>query len=556
MVHTIKLAGPAGMGIKSGGQLLAKILIAHGLNIKDYTEYPSLVRGGHNTYQITFSEKQVYSVHRTVDLFFSLLGGHWQSHLSEFTSDTLVFGDEAYSPDDQEAHFLNLPLKELSAQAGNPLVANTLCLGVTAYLYGLNPDISKKYITQQYGKYADINNHAFGLGFSYAQNNYSQFKSNYQLPVTDYRLPILNDGNEAIGWGFIRSGGNFYAAYPMTPATGILHFLADKQKEYDIKVLHPEDEIAVANIAAGAAFAGARASVGSSGGGFVLMDETISFCGVAEIGMVYYLVSRPGPATGLPTWTGQGDLLHAIYAGHGEFPKVVLAPGSQEEAFDLAVAAQNLAAVLQTPVIVLSDKFLGESASNVPDFSKTKVKVNHGQIISKPGDNYQRYSLDTADGISPLTLPGTPGGEFLSNSYEHDQFGLATEDPDLSAKMTAKRMAKLKLAQKLAPSNLLHGPKTAKNLIISWGSTTAPILEALKDLANFAFLQIRTLWPISPGLSKTIKKYKNITVIESSQTGQLTTLLKSQFNFNPDQTILKFDGRPFYPEELIKLLTL
>jgi len=553
-VPTIKLAGPAGLGIKSGGQLLAKILVAHGLNIRDYNEYPSLVRGGHNTYQVSFSSGKIFSVYHTVDLFFSLLGGHWQPHLSEFTKDTLVFGDEAYSSADQGAHFLNLPLKDLYTQIGNPLVANTICLGVTAFLYGLNVDLCQKLISSQYGKYAEINNRAFDLGYRYSVDNFSQFKTNYRLPVTDYRLPILSDGNESLGWGFIQSGGSFYAAYPMTPATGILHFLAEKQTEFKITVLHPEDEIAVANLAAGAAFAGARSAVGSSGGGFVLMDETISFCGVAEIGMVFYLVSRPGPATGLPTWTGQGDLLHAIYAGHGEFPKVVLAPGSQEEAFELAAAGQNLAAVLQTPVIILSDKFLGESAANTPDFSKIKVKIETGKIVDNPPKNFLRYSLTPQNGISPLTIPGIPGGEFLSNSYEHDQAGFATEDGNIAASMAKKRMAKLSTALKLTPKNLLYGSKTAKKLIISWGSTTAPILEALNNLSDYAFLQIRTLWPLDPKIEKLIAKYQKIIVIENNQTGQLTTLLKSQFDFHPDRQILKFDGRPFYPEELIKQL--
>jgi 2-oxoglutarate/2-oxoacid ferredoxin oxidoreductase subunit alpha len=556
ILKTVKIAAPAGLGVKSGGQLLARILIASGFNIKDYNEYPSLVRGGHNTYQVSFSDQSIFAPHYHVDLFFSLLGGHWQAHQSEFSKDTLVFGDEEYSVNDQGATFLNLPLKQLSEESGSSQTINTICLGVTAYLYGLNPKIAKDLISTQYAKFVDVNLKAFDLGFDFAQNNFTRFKQKFSLPVGKNKCPALCDGNESIGWGFIKSGGNFYAAYPMTPATGILHFLAEKQKEFKITVLHPEDEIAVANIAAGASFAGARAAVGTSGGGFVLMDETISFCGVAEIGMVFYLVSRPGPATGLPTWTGQGELLHAIYAGHGEFPKVVLAPGSQAEAFELAAEAQNLTAILQTPVIVLSDKYLGESSSNVSDFSKIKVKIDHGEIVTSPKAEYRRYSLKTQNGISPVTFPGTLGGEFLSNSYEHDEYGFATEDGELAKKMTSKRMQKQFTAQKLTPKNLLFGSKTAKKLIISWGSTTAPVLEALKDLPDYAFLQVRTLWPIDPNLSKIINKHKNITVIENNQTGQLTTLLKSQFDFHPDRQILKFDGRPFYPEELIKLLTL
>lgn len=553
-VYTIKIAGPAGMGIKSGGQLLAKVLLSHGFNIKDYNEYPSLVRGGHNTYQVSFCSREIYSVHHDVNIFFSVLGGHWQAHVDEFSDNSLIFGDETFENVPSKGHFINLPLKELSTQVGNNLVGNTICLGVTAYLFGFDSNAIKKDISSQYGKYAEINHQAFDLGYKYAADNFSQFIQKIDLPKNVNKNDLICDGNESLGWGFLQSGGNFYAAYPMTPATGILHFLAEKQKDHKVTVVHPEDEIAVANMGAGAAFAGARSAVGSSGGGFVLMDETISFCGIAEIGMVYYLVSRPGPATGLPTWTAQGDLLHAVYAGHGEFPKVVLAPGTHQECFEFSALAVNLAAQLQTPIIVLSDKYLGESYSNVTDFSKSKIKIEKGDISKKPNNKYLRYSLLAKNGVSPRTLPGTPGGEFLCNSYEHDEKGFSTELPDLSQQMAEKRMNKLKTALSLVPKPVLHGNTRAKKLIISWGSTASPILEALKDLPEHAFLQIRSLWPISKDIEKIINKYKTVVVIEANQTSQLTTLLKSQFDFNPDKSILKFNGRPFYPEELIKLL--
>ena len=549
-VYTIKIAAPAGLGIKSGGQLLSKVLVAHGFNIKDYNEYPSLVRGGHNTFQVSFCSGEIYAPHFSVNVFFSVLGGHWQSHVDEFSDNSLIFGDETFENVSSKGHYINLPLKELSIQVGNNLVGNTICLGVMSYLFGLNSEIAKKCITDQYGKYAEINHQAFDIGYKYAENNFSQLAKKINLPKSINNNDLICDGNESLGWGFLQAGGNFYAGYPMTPATGILHFLAEKQKDHKITVLHPEDEIAVANMGAGAAYADARAAVGSSGGGFVLMDETISFCGIAEIGMVYYLVSRPGPATGLPTWTAQGDLLHAIYAGHGEFPKVVLAPGSHHECFEFSALAVNLAAQLQTPVIVLSDKYLGESYSNVVDFSKSKIKIEAGSISKIPGENYLRYSLQTKNGISPQTFPGIKNGEFLCNSYEHDEGGFSTESAEISQKMMEKRIAKLKTALNLVPKPILHGNPKAKKLIISWGSTTAPILEALKDLPDFAFLQIRSLWPVSSTIAQILKKYKETIVIENNQTSQLTTLLKSQFDFNPTRQILKFNGRPFYPEEL------
>ncbi len=555
MIKSIKLAGPAGMGIKSSGQIIAQSLLAHSLNVIDYNEYPSLVRGGHNTYQCSFSQNELFSVYQKVDYFFSIKPGHWQQHQDEFTPRTLVFSDEK-TVKPKSGTFLPLPLSELTQKIGSALTTNTICLGVLGYLLNLNKDNLLLHIENSYPKYKDPNRNAFNLGYEYAQKNYSQFRTSKPLSLKNNSKPMFHDGNESFGWGFIQGGGDFYASYPMTPATGTLHFLADKQKEYKIKVLHPEDEIAVANIAAGASLAGARSAVGTSGGGFALMNEVISYCGVAEIGLVFYLVSRPGPATGLPTWTSQGDLLHAVNSGHGEFPKVVLAPGDWQESFEFAAQALNLADLLQAPIIVLSDKYLGESSRNTLDFSTKKIKIDRGKIIAKVNSKYQRYAL-TKDGISPRSIPGVGNGEFLSNSYEHDQSGYATEDPILAVKMVEKRSKKLDLTRKLSPKANIFGDNKAENLIISLGSTKGPILESLKLFDNpnkFAFLQIRTLWPINSDIQYIINSFKTKIIIENNHTSQLTALLKSQFDFDPDIKILKFDGRPFYPEEIYERL--
>ncbi|MDD2482791.1 MAG: 2-oxoacid:acceptor oxidoreductase subunit alpha [Candidatus Shapirobacteria bacterium] len=554
---TIKIAGPAGSGIKSAGQLFSKLLIDHGFNLVDYGEYPSLVRGGHNTYQITFSDKKVFSTHFNVDLFFSVYPGHWQQHLKEFTKNTLVFSDEDFSEVKSKSNFLNLPLKEMATQAGSLLVVNTLCLGVAAYLYNLDTKLAKDLICEAYVKYADLNLNAFNIAYNYAKENFSKFQIKINKSKKIVKMGFY-DGNEAFGWGFIKGGGVFYSAYPMTPATGALHFLASKQAEFRLTVVHPEDEISSANMAAGAAFTGARSATGTSGGGFALMNEAVSFCGIAEIGMVYYLVSRPGPATGLPTWTSQGDLFHAIYSGHGEFPKVVLAPGDIDESFELSHNALDLAAELQTPVIVLSDKLIGESSASTKFFPDIEVKINKGKILNEiDSDDFKRYAF-TKDGISPLSLPGTVGGEFLANSYEHDEYGFATEDADLSEKMFNKRMLKVKTALKISPKANFFGSKNAKKLIISWGSPKGAILEALKLMDNkedFAFLQLKTLWPINPEIKNIIDAFKETIVIENNGTNQLITLLKSQFDFHPTKIINKNNGRPFFPEEIIDLLT-
>lgn len=556
--YTVKIAGPAGLGIKSVGQIFSKSLIKHGFSVHDYSEYPSLVRGGHNTYQVTFSKDKIFSPHFNVDVFFSISPNHWQNHVSEFSKDTLIFSDEEFAKS-SKSKFLNLPLKKLTEEIGNTMSTNIICLGVAAFIFNLNSEILKETLTNDFGKNTEINLKAFDLGFKFAKENFSKLQKKLIFPKKKNKISNnFNDGNESFGWGFLKGGGNFYAAYPMTPSTGALHFLAPKQKEFNIKVIHPEDEIASANITAGAAFAGARAATGTSGGGFALMDETVSFCGVTEIGVVFYVVSRPGPATGLPTWTGQSDLLHIVNSGHGEFPLVVMAPGDHEESFEFSAKALNLAKQLQTPIFVVSDKMLGESSALTSDFAKIKVKIENGKIVDKAEENFKRYSLKPKDGISPFTIPGIKNGEFLANSYEHDEFGFSTEDSQSTVKMADKRMKKMETAIKISPKPLFFGNDKAKKLIISWGSLKGPILEALESMKNkddYMFLQLRTLWPINPDLKILIEKFKEIIVIENNQTSQVTQILKSQFDFNPTKTILKYDGRPFFPEEIVKKLS-
>ena len=561
-VFTIKFAGPAGMGIKSVGQLFSKILIAHDFNLADYSEYPSLVRGGHNTCQISFSQDKVFAPHYFIDILFSIVPNHWPQHLGEFTKDTLIFSDEQIDQINPEFNqkrkgkFLSLPLKTLANEIGSAQVVNTISLGVAAYLFNFDLELTKKIVCGFYKNFCDLNARAIQSGYDYAKTNFSKYKLNLIYKPTT-KTTDFYEGNEAYSLGFLAGKGDFYCAYPMTPATGALHFLAAKQEAYpNLKVIHAEDEVGVANMAVGAAFAGARTAVGTSGGGFALMNEAMSLCGVSEVGVVYYLVSRPGPATGIPTYTAQADLLHAINSGHGEFPKIVIAPGDIDESFEMGYQSLNLAAKIQTPVIVISDKFLGESSTSTQDLTKIKPEIDLGDIEKNPNSDYKRYQYSQG-GISPRTIPGTQNGQFLANSYEHDEYGFSTEDATTAKKMFDKRNSKYKLALKLAPKANLFGNKSAKKLIISWGSTKGPILEALKNIKNssdFAFLQLKTLWPINPDIKKIIDGFKEIIVIENNGTGQLVSVLKSQFDFNPQKIHLKYDGRPFFPEEIVKKL--
>lgn len=556
-VYTIKFTGPAGMGIKSVGLLFSKMLIAHGFNLADYSEYPSLVRGGHNTCQISFSQDKVFAPHHQVDFLFSLVPGHWNQHLNEFSASTLIFSEEELSKKDiKKGKFLSLPFKTLANEIGSAQVVNTISLGVAAYLFNFDLEITKTIVCGFYKNFCDLNARAIDSGYNYAKENFSKYKLNLKHQKTTQKISFF-EGNESFSIGFLAGKGDFYCAYPMTPSTGALHYLASKQEAYpNLRVIHAEDEIGVANMAVGAAFAGSRAAVGTSGGGYALMNEAVSLCGITEIGVVFYLVSRPGPATGIPTYTSQGDLLYAIYSGHGEFPKIVLAPGDIDESFEMGYQSLNLAAKIQTPVIVVSDKFLGESNTSTKDLTKLKVKVDYGDIEKTPTPEFKRYQF-TKNGISSRIIPGTKDGQFLANSYEHDEFGFATEDGKLAQKMFEKRNSKNKLALKLVPKANFFGNKNAKKLIISWGSTKGPILEALKTIKNssdYAFLQIKTLWPINPDIKKIIDGFKEVIVFENNGLAQMVTVLKSQFDFNPQKIYLKYDGRPFFPEEIIKYL--
>ncbi len=522
-VWTIKIAGPAGTGIKSAGLLLAKMLNESGYFLQDYSEYPSLVRGGHNTYQVSFSTEKVYSVHKKIDVFISLVAGHWQEHGDEFEKDTLVFADNDGK--------IDIPFKEMCGELGGSIYANTISLGLLAFLLNLEKISAKKNIEEAFGN-DSANLQAFENGYEWAKNNTKKLPVNKGINT---EKKIIVDGSEAAGWGLYKAGLQMYVAYPMTPASGLLHFLAKNIDEFKIKVIHPEDEIAVASIASGASMAGLRSAVGTSGGGFALMTESVSFDAQAGLGVVYYLSQRPGPATGMPTWTSQGDLLFAVHSGHGEFPKVVLAPGDHEEAFEMGKLSLNLANKFDIPVIILTDKNLSESSANTSNFAKEKEdKIESLKVIPGKGQKMKLY-----------------------NSYEHDEAGFSVEGAEESKKAIDLRLAKMSEILKKMPKVNLFGNNKAKKIIVAWGSTKGAILEALKEMKNkedFAFLQIRGMWPLDPKIGQIINAFKEKILIENNATGQLETLLKSQMTIEFTQKILKYDGRPFFPEEIKEAL--
>jgi 2-oxoglutarate ferredoxin oxidoreductase subunit alpha len=336
----------------------------------------------------------------------------------------------------------------------------------------------------------------------------------------------------------------------MSPSTAVLTYLAQKAKDFGIVVEQAEDEIAAINMAIGAWYAGARAMVTTSGGGFALMTEGVSLAGMLETPVVIHLAQRPGPATGLPTRTEQGDLELALYSGHGEFPRIIFAPGTLEEAFNLTAKAFNLADKYQIPVFVLTDQYFIDSNYNIPKLDAKSIKVE--KYITKTQKDYVRYAI-TDDGISPRGIPGYGDGLVVVDSDEHDEQGHITEDLDLRVKMVNKRLAKLKAITKETVEPTVWPSLEYKNLIVCWGSTYHIVEEAIKSLGrkDTAMLHFSQVYPLHESTLEYLKKAKQVVIVESNATGQLAKLIKLQTGFEIEKKILKYSGLSFTVEELV-----
>lgn len=572
---TWKIGGEAGFGIKSAGLSFAKALMRAGYETYDYSEYPSLIRGGHNTYQVTVSEQPIKSTDSETDILVALNKATIDKHLAELTKDAVVLYDgteiKLGKIARQDIQFLSVPLKEIAAKTGGDIMRNTVAMGATMAVIGLPIKILEQIVREMFsGKPAVIENNlkAIDLGYNYVKEHHDEFEFKHELKVEKKPQRMLIPGNEALGMGALAAGLNFFAAYPMTPATTVLTYLAAKAVEQGVVVKHAEDEISVINMALGAAHAGARAMVATSGGGFALMGEGLGLAAVSETPLVLINVQRPGPATGMPTWTDQGDLRFVLHAGQGEFPRIILAPGDVEECFYMTAEAFNLAEKYQTPVIILSDKFLAEGSASVPVFEEKDIEINRGKLLTEKAipASYRRYRL-TTDGVSPRALPGMKGGIYHADSYEHSEYGFSSEDMGERIEQVNKRAKKLETAAKELAGANLYGSTKAPITIVGWGSTKGPILDALEMLpAKFAdkfnFLHINVMWPLPSGdiikylgsKKKLLGKPKRLVLVENNSEAQLAALIRQETGIDIQERILRYDGRPFFANELAEEL--
>lgn len=541
MKFSVLIGGQAGQGIAKAAEGFSKILIAYGYYVFNYRDYPSLIRGGHNFNVVTFSNEPVYSHESKYDVIAALDQNTIEKHKSNLKPNGVIIGDVKLEginhPVDVKAK-----LNELNA---NEIFANTLLLGSLAKFFGIEFDAVKKVLEKEFGENQ--------MEVKVAEAGYEQLQTEKPLPMLEKEERYFISGNEAIALGALAAGLDTYIAYPMTPATPVLHFLAKKKEEYGLNVLQLENEIAVVNAALGASYAGATVMIGTSGGGFALMSEALSLQGMSEVPLVVYLAQRTAPSTGVPTYTGQGDLKFALNAGHGEFPRVVVAPGDAKEAFYRMIEAFYLAYKYRMLSIILSDKHLGESWYTFENLEEPRVKAKKF-ILQTPPKDYKSYAL-TDNGVSPRAVPGQ-GVVVRANSYEHNEYGNTTEDPYWIKVMNEKRWKKFEAlkeeVKKLEPFRV-YG--LGENLIIGWGSTKGAILDALKELPGYRFLQVIYLSPFpAEEVKKEIENSKEVILVENNVTGLLGDVIAEQTGVRIENKILKYDARPFTAGEIVNRL--
>jgi 2-oxoglutarate ferredoxin oxidoreductase subunit alpha len=576
-IFTFKIGGESGGGQQLMGLILSKAFIRSGFYAYDASEYESRIRGGLSTYQSCISRNSVNAVYKKLDLVVAFNKEAFEYCLPDLLSGgVLVYDPTNFSPDTKtilknKLKIYALPLKDiLKDYSFKPIVSNFIAIGALAYLLGLDAKILEKTVIDVlHEKPIDLISNdlaAMKQGYEFAKNNFPASRihpaiaSGKKTSLSNKKVFLT--ANEASALSATAFGCSAFFAYPMSPATSILQYMAKWADKTGILVKQAYDEIEVVHMALGASFAGARVLTATSGGGFALMAEAISESAMAEVPMVVIDSQRPGPATGLPTWTEQGDLQFAANIGHGDLTRIVLAPGDAGETFYMLGAALNISEKYQIPVVVLLDKSLSDGHATIEKFDKKKIKVNRGKLLTEKDlkniKNYKRYAL-TKDGVSKRSLPGQKNGIHIANSDEHDEHGYTIEgyEPKIRIAQMKKRAAKLGGILKDLPKPVLYGKKTAKRTIVGWGSVKGPVLEALKYLPEnkYNFLHFTAVAPLDEKYLKNIlNKKKEYYLVENNMTGQFGDMLQRTAGIVFKKKIVKYDGSQFFPEEIIEQL--
>ena len=547
-MYNLLIGGAAGQGIETTAAILQKLLKKSGYNVFTARDFMSRVRGGHNFSLIRFGAEPVFSHSDKLDGIIALNDETVEYHQSQLNQNGFILCDSKLTTDDPRA--IKIDMTAMAKELGNPRVSGSIAIGAILKLFGEGltyvEDSLRDFIKDQY---LDVNIEAVTKGFGIVEERFPHLEGKY----SDW---MILSGSQALSLGAIAAGLRFYSAYPMSPSTAVMEYLASKGDEAGIVVEQAEDEIAAINMAIGASFAGARAMTGTSGGGFSLMVEALGLSGMAEIPLVVVDVQRPGPVTGLPTRTEQSDLKFVISASQGEFPRMVIAVRNHADSFYQTARAFHLADKYQIPVIILSDQYLGDASATVEPFDLSKIDSEKSPQTQTEEGEYLRYRF-TPDGISPRLIPGKSKNFVSIDSDEHEERGWITESAEMRVKMMDKRMKKLKLLEQELQEPEFIGPESFDTLILGWGSTYGPITEAVKALNEksngaYAALVFGDIYPLPQKLLKEkASKARRIINVEQNATGQLAGLIRENTGIACTSSILKYDGRQISGEEIV-----
>ncbi len=562
---SILVGGEAGQGISRSGSLLGKALMREGFHAYGSIDYPSLIRGGHNFYVVRASSREVHSHAAHVDLVIALNKETAIRHEGELSpgGGIIIDEDTAFGERELERSDVKLfpvPLTSIVKELGGPsIMRNTVALGAATALVGIDVDVMGNVVAETFAKrreIAEMNLRAIRKGWEEVIEHSYGFDCG--IKPGERPSSIWLTGNEAVALGAIQAGCRYYSAYPMTPASPVLHYLIAHDQETGMVVMQAESEIAAIMNIIGAGYAGVRAMTATSGGGFSLMTEALGLAATTETPVVVMLGQRPGPSTGMATYSAQGDLLFAIHASQGEFPRVVVAPGDVEECFYLTMEAFNLADRFQVPVIVLTDKSVIESYKTTPPFDTSRVPIDRGGLLTEweGHEEYRRYKI-TENGVSPRLIPGTKNALVLSTSNEHREYGFTSSAPRPVVAMLDKRHRKrARIEEAVAGLNpvKVFGDPDPEVTMVGWGSTKGPAREALGLLegeeVRTRFVQVVYMEPFTAEALEGYLKGKTV-LFETNRTAQLGSLIKLHNGYDFSHVALKYDGRPFMPGEIV-----
>ena len=571
----IKVAGQSGSGLLSVGEILINSFKELGYNVVADREYPSLIKGGYSCFSINVSDKEIKGLSNKADIMLSIDKESMEAYFDTLEKGGILvhgyerlFGikdliEKAKKRDIKVVHQM---VRSIAKEKGaSILMTNVILTGIFWKTLGLDYNVLKKSVENKFKskpELLEINLRCLKAGYDSVDKIISLEDFKIKLLKKKEKKIVIN-GNKALALGAVHAGCRFYIAYPMSPSSSILTYFSEMSEKTGVMVKQGEDEITVANMALGAMFMGTRALFATSGGGYDLMTETVSLAGMIENPLVGIIAQRPGPATGLPTWTLQADLNLAIYSSHGEFPKVVISISDPQDAFDLIQHAFNISEKYQIVVLVLTEKNICESEMTISPFKQGKISIERGLVKEEDLQNLKnidRFRI-TKNGLSKRWIPGsTDKAYYFANGDEHDEDGSLTEDGEKCASMYEKRMRKMDLVSKALPEPEIYGVRKGADIsFVGWGSSKNIMRDVIAIYKNKGikvnYLHFSYLYPLKTKvLERFFNENSSVNLIEGNYQGQLGKMIEAEVKKKFAGKLLKYNGRPFFLEDLEKFI--